>query len=504
MIDMRSIFYWSFHVFAAAFLGANVLSAANKNARSDAQFEKSILHLSVTRAIPDPESPWAVQNTDVSGHAGVVVAENRVLTQASLVSRAVYIQAQKVDDVEKIPMRIVFADFEANLALLEPAPGFALRGAKILPVGPDIPVGSDVTLVAIENERQLQRVDLRAMDVSIREATIGGMTVPMYSLAGQSRNGCKSDLIIRKSMLVGLCVGTAENQPLAITAGVISHFLADKMSKDSYRGFGSFGATLHPVRSPWHRKLLGIAPGKGALRVAGIFETSPFSDCLAVDDVLTGIDQVAVDHRGFFKHSQWGPVPIRHYVISKYAGDSITLKFNRMGGAKSCTRVLRRYFSQDLAVPGLTSEGRVAHLIFAGMLFRELNGDFLSSFGREWQRNSPPALSFIYTYMNQPSLTRRRQLVLSNVLGDAINAGYEKLSNLLLESVNGRSATSIDELKVHLKMPGIQRDGLEYAQFDFKGGIQIALPYKSISEAHKRIAKTYSVTDPSSFFSRGI
>jgi hypothetical protein len=483
-------------------LFCNLTAYGAEEARDASEYERSILNLTVTRATPDPEAPWATQNLDLTGYAGVVVGENKILTQASILTNAAYIQAQKVDDVEKIPLRIIFADYEANLALLGPADGKSLSGVKILPIGPDIPVGSDVWLVAIENERQLQRIALRAMDIRLREASTGGMSLPTYSLSGQSRSICKSDPIIRKGALTGLCVAISETQPQALTAGVISHFLADKHTPETYRGFGSFGITLHPVRSPWQRKLLGVPAGKGALRVASVSETSPFSDCIKDDDILTGVDDIAVDHRGFYQHSQWGAVPIRHYVISKYSGDSVVLRFSRAGKLQTCSRVLRRYSSQDNAVPGPASDGRAPHIVFGGLIFRELSADFLSVFGREWPRTSPPALAFIYNYRNDPTLIRRRDLVLSNVLADEFNAGYEKLSNLILESVNGRPAISVEELKVHLKLPGIQRDGIEYAQFDFRGGVQVVLPYQGIDVVHKRIAKAYAVSDSKSFFSR--
>ena len=104
--------------------------------------------------------------------------------------------------------------------------------------------------------------------------------------------------------------------------------------------------------------------------------------------------------------------------------------------------------------------------------------------------------------MNRPSLARRRNLVLASVLGDEFNAGYEKLSNLVLMAVNGRQASSMEELKIHLRLPGIQRDGIEYAVFDFMNGSLVALPYKGLPEAQRRIAKAYAVTDASSFFTR--
>ncbi len=168
----------------------------------------------------------------------------------------------------------------------------------------------------------------------------------------------------------------------------------------------------------------------------------------------------------------------------------------------SCTRVLRRYTSADNLVPGPTHEGPAPHLIFGGLILRELNADYLTMFGRDWIRNAPPDLAFAYSYLNFPKLTRERIVILSNVLSDAFNAGYEKLENLVLTAVNGKAVSSIDDLKLKLKMPGVQRGGVEFAQFEFKNGKQIVLPYAGIDEAHRRIGKVYAVTDAASFFVR--
>jgi S1-C subfamily serine protease len=488
-------------LFAFCIVSGPLLSAP-KLGRDVASYEHSILSLSVTRAVPDPESPWAMQNSDVSGHAAVVIAENMVLTQASIISRAVYIQAQKVDDVSKIPMRVIFADYEANLAILAPTDGHKLNNTRILPLGPDIPVGSDVTLVTIENERHLQRVSMRILDIGLREASVGGMTLPMYSLGGQSRSSCSSDLIVRNGMLVGICVGVVNNEPQVITAGVLSHFFNDKLVSPGYRGFGSFGVTLSPVKSPWHRKILGVDAEKGALRVAKIFETSPFNDCLAIDDVVIGLDKIAVDHRGFYPHAQWGAVPLRHYIVTKYAGDQVAVKYRRKGESHTCSRQIRKFSNQDQVVAGQSSEGPIPHMIFGGLVFRELNADFLSIFGREWQRISPPSLLFVYDYQNEPTLTRRREIVLSHVLGDSFNSGYEKLAYLILDKVNGNRVSSLEELGVHLRMAGVMREGMEFAQFDFRDGTQVVLPYDALDEVHRRISRNYAVTDFTSFFKR--
>jgi hypothetical protein len=141
-------------------------------------------------------------------------------------------------------------------------------------------------------------------------------------------------------------------------------------------------------------------------------------------------------------------------------------------------------------------------MIFGGLVFRELNADFLSIFGRDWQRISPPSLLFVYDYQNEPTLTRRREIVLSHVLGDSFNSGYEKLAYLILDKVNGNRVSSLEELGVHLRLAGVMREGMEFAQFDFRDGTQVVLPYDALDEVHRRISRNYAVTDFTSFFKR--
>ena len=140
--------------------------------------------------------------------------------------------------------------------------------------------------------------------------------------------------------------------------------------------------------------------------------------------------------------------------------------------------------------------------MFGGLVLRELNADYLMMFGRDWLKNSPTEFAFLYTYSNLPTIAHKRVVILSNVLGDRFNLGYEKLSNLVVSKVNGQSISSIEDMKLKLKLSSVQRDGVEFAQFDFKNGDLIALPYSGLNEAHKRIGSAYGIRDAAAFFVR--
>lgn len=485
LVGMAFLFAWDFTALASA-------------AVEGGSYERSILNLSATRAVPDAEAPWNILNSDVSGIVGVVVGPNRVLAPASLISRAVYIQAQRLDDVAKVPMKVLFADYEANLALLAPQDG-ELQGVVPLAVGDEMALNTEAWFFAMENEKQLQRFSVKVLEVAMRDVIVGGMQLPAYVLTGQNRSQCRGEPLIRSQKLIGICLGSNDNQPWAITATTIKHFLNDRLEEEHYRGFPILGMGLSIVRSPFLKQQIHWPKGITGLRISKIQETSAFADDVKVNDVLWSVDEHKVDNRGFTKHPLWSSVPLRYYLSSRYAGDKLTLKVYRNGKALEFTRPLRRYNGQDLLVPGATFEGGMPHLIIGGLVFRELGVDFLSSFGKDWPRFGPTHLIYQYQYGNSSFFTRKREIILSHVLADPFNQGYDKESLLFLDKINGASVANLDELRLAAEHRAVEKDGDKYLVFEFRMGPQVVLPMKGLKSAHERIARAYSVTTPSSF-----
>ena len=466
--------------------------------REAAEFERSIVSLHATKAAPDPEAPWNTQNADISGFAGVYIGDNQILAPATLVARAVYIQAQKIDDVTKIPMKVEFVDYEANLAVITPVSG-TLTGMTAMSLGDDAPINSEVWMVGIENERQIQRASLKVMEVALKEVITGGMSLSAYVLAGQTRTVCRGEPLIRKGRLVGICLGITDTQPWALTSQAIKHFLKDDLDLENYKGFPVLGLGLSVVKSPHFKNEIKWPERVNGVRVSEVQDTSAFADDVKVNDVVVAVDGHTLDNRGFFKHSLWGSIPLKHYLITRYAGDKVTLRFYHDGVLKEISKPMRRFSGQDLRIPGMTFEGPLPHVIVGGLVFRELGVDFLSSFGRDWQKSAPSNLLYLFNYENKPSMARNRVLVMTNVLADTFNQGYDREGLLILEKVNGVAVNNLQELKQAILSKGIDRNGERFVVFDFDNGSQVVLPLKGMDGAHKRIAKSYNVGTPESF-----
>lgn len=494
---MKRSILWMFAV------GFSVLCStglAHAQDRDGAEFERSVVSLHATKAAPDPEAPWSTQNADVSGFAGVYIGDNRILAPATLVARAVYIQAQKIEDVTKIPMKIEFVDYEANLAVISPVEG-RITGMTAMSLGDDAPLNSDVWMVGIENERQIQRASLKIMEIALKEVITGGMSLSAYLLTGQTRTVCRGEPLIRKGKLVGICLGVTDNQPWALTSQAIRHFLKDQLDAKSYKGFPVLGLALSVVKSPHFKHEVKWPEHISGVRVSEVQENSAFADDIKVNDVVVAVDGHVLDNRGFFKHPLWGSIPIRHHLITHFAGDKVTLRVYREGFLHEFTKPMRRFSGQDLRIPGMTFEGPLLHLIVGGLVFRELGVDFLASFGRDWQRSAPSHLLYLFNYENKPDHDRNRVLIMTHVLPDTFNQGYDREGLLILEKVNGVVAHNLQEFRQAILSKSIERNGEKFVVFDFDNGSQIVLPLKGMDAAHKRIAKSYNVGTPESFLS---
>ncbi len=480
------------------------LSYADDGKTGDAsEYEKSIVHLLATKATPDPEAPWSTQNADVSGFSGVFIGDNMILAPAALVSRSVYIQAQKLGDVTKIPLKVIFVDYEANLAVLGPVEG-SITGMVPLALGEEIPLNSELWMVGIESERQLQRASVKLLEVTLKEVVSGGMQLGAYLLSGQSRTLCRGEPVIYRGKLVGICLGVSDNQPWALTSQSIKHFLNDRLEAEKYRGFPILGLGLSLVKSPHLKKEIKWPANVSGVRVSEVYETSAFADDVKVNDVLVAIDGHPLDNRGFYRHPLWGPIPLKHYISSRYAGDKITLKMIRDGVNREVIRPVRRYNGQDYHVPGMTFEGGMAHLIIGGLVFRELGIDFLASFGKDWVRNAPSHILYLFHYQNRPQLARNRVIVMSQVLGDAFNQGYDRETLLILEKVNGMNVANLEDLRLAASNRPVERNGEKFMVFDFDNGSQIVLPVNGMADAHRRIAKSYNIGTVHSFLDRAV
>jgi hypothetical protein len=87
------------------------------------------------------------------------------------------------------------------------------------------------------------------------------------------------------------------------------------------------------------------------------------------------------------------------------------------------------------------------YLVAGGLVFRELDGNYLRTWGGDWIEKAPVNLVQRHVLEGDGQRNdRRRVIILSTVLPDAYNVGYHDTRDVAIDTVNGRPIDSISGL----------------------------------------------------------
>ncbi|MEI7602008.1 MAG: hypothetical protein WCJ41_22210, partial [Aestuariivirga sp.] len=88
---------------------------------ADAARNTSLLKVNVTMQPWNQRIPWQKISPSSRRGLGVLLEGNHILVTAQMVADATYIELEKADSGHRLPAKVKAVDYDANLALLEPA-----------------------------------------------------------------------------------------------------------------------------------------------------------------------------------------------------------------------------------------------------------------------------------------------------------------------------------------------------------------------------------------------
>jgi len=145
-------------------------------------------------------------------------------------------------------------------------------------------------------------------------------------------------------------------------------------------------------------------------------------------------------------------------------------------------------------VPMATYDQDPDFLIVGGLVFQPLTDSYLKSWGNDWKRRAPFRLSY---FRNEPSTKDRPGLVLlSQVLPDPYNIGYQDQKGLVVDKVNGLRINRLSDLREALDKPVSGSQIIEFVQSDSLRKMVLAAG-DAEREATARVLKRYGINEPS-------
>ncbi|BFG27240.1 hypothetical protein CerSpe_135150 [Prunus speciosa] len=192
------------------------------------------------------------------------------------------------------------------------------------------------------------------------------------------------------------------------------------------------------------------------------------------------------------------PVPVIKHFIAGVEESGKYVGFCSLG--LSCQPIenvqLRNHFRMHPEMTGVLLQPLVpvhqfdklpSYYIFAGLVFVPLTQPYLHEYGEDWYNTSPRRLC--ESALREPPKRAGEQLViLSQVLMDDINAGYERLAELQVKKVNG---IEVENLKHLCQL--VESCSKESVRFDLDDDRVIVLNHRLAKVATSKILKCHRI-----------
>ena len=448
--------------FSIALVAVNVTLAKKEPAIPTAaakQKQLALVRVNVTGQSYDYFRPWQKKAPFSKRALGAVLSKGRVLVTADLIANQNYVELERAESGEKSAANMQVIDYEANLALLEPAEKTFLNGITPLEITPNTVVGDrlaarqlEPTGALIATEGLVTTVQMMPYPIEVGQFLTYRVSIPM-----QYRENSYTVPLVKNNKLAGLLLRYDSRSQLldAIPAPIIMHFLKEAESQN-YRGFPSAGLSFFPTRDPELREF-AEEKGKGAgVYVTNVEPGMPAMKAgLQVGDVVTGVANHDIDQNGNYVDPLYGKIEFTNLLTAHaYAGDIVPFRIERKGKPMQVNVTLEHRDAKDYVSPPYNLDQPPRYYVLGGLIFQELSRQYLKEWGPNWQREAPQRLVYMDHFQSELFPERNRRIViLSQVLPANSTIGYDDLAYLTVKKVNGKEVKSLDDLAEAVKHP---------------------------------------------------
>jgi len=462
--------------------------AQEENGNGRAAWERSVVTLEITRNQYDYLQPWS-KRIKSTIKTGLVIQDHQVVTTADEVFDRTLIRVQRNGRGRWWIGDLSWIDYHANLALVTVSDDSFWAGLQ--PAVLADPTQSDAELQILRwRQGRLEARRAEFNQFTAVEGRLSFATVLQMELSSEIQGAGLGEPLISKSQVQGLIAVQEGNTCTAIPSGVI-HSILEARKDGRYRGLGYFDFVWTPAVNPASLAFLGLkGEPRGALVIDVPF-TPGVQPVVKARDVILKVDAFDIDTEGDYQDPDYGRLALENLSTRrKWAGDKVTLQVLRDGEIQDIEYRIPKADYKAQLVPDQVFDQDPEYLIVGGLVFQPLSDAFLQSWGPDWKRRSPFRLYYYNT--EHPTPERTGLVLLSQVLPDVYNLGYQDLKFLVVDKVNGRTISRLPELREALKQPVSGFHSIEFVQSDSLR--RMVLAADELEPATKRVLALYGIT----------
>jgi len=474
------------HLLLAWCLPAWLMVGATRPAEVQ-RWENAVVTLEVSARQYNYLQPW-FRGTQTVLKPGVVLAPQTLLTTAhGLVNRTV-VRTRAGGRGTWFDTRVTWIDYPANLALLTVDDEGFWRDRQPVSLSTAIPEEANLRVVRWRGgSLELRKAEYNRFTVS--NPTGGGAAHVVFEVNAEVSAIGWGEPLVSDDQVIGLVFAQRGNVCHVLPAPFIQSIL-DAREQGAFRGLGYFDFTWQPTENPdMLRYLRAPDTGQGVV-IIDVPRLSPTARVLRPRDVILQIDGFDIDHSGDYRDPLYGHLMLENLSTRhRWAGDRIPLKIWRDGAPLEVEYTLPPLRHAARLVPEDDADQPPEYFIVGGLIFQPLTRNYLRSWGQDWERTAPFRLSYFRN--EEPSPERPARVILSSVLPDPINLGYQEVRTLVLERVNGHAVSTLTDLQHALTQP---TEGFHLFEFLAGESLQrIVLDATQLEPAAARILQRYGI-----------
>ncbi|CAK9310046.1 unnamed protein product [Citrullus colocynthis] len=453
----------------------------------DAAFLNAVVKVYCTHTAPDYSLPWQKQRQFTSTGSAFMIGDGRLLTNAHCVEHDTQVKVKKRGDDTKYVAKVLARGVDCDIALLSVENEEFWKGAEPLKFG-NLPCLQDaVTVVGYP---------LGGDTISVTRGVVSRIEVTSYAHGSSDLLGIQIDAAINPGNSggpafndQGECIGVAfqvyrseevENIGYVIPTTVVSHFLNDYERNGKYTGFPSLGVLLQKLENPALRACLRVKSNEGVL-VRRVEPTSDANNVLKEGDVIVSFDDIKVGCEGTVPFRTNERIAFRYLISQKFAGDVAELGIIRSGEHIKAKVILN---PRVHLVPFHVDGGQPSYLIIAGLVFTPLSEPLID----EECEDSIGLKLLAKARYSLASFKGEQIVILSQVLANEVNIGYEDMGNQQVLKLNGTRIRNIHHL-THL----VDTCKDKYLVFEFEENYIAVLEREAAIAASSCLLKDYGI-----------
>ncbi|MCX6992853.1 MAG: hypothetical protein NT011_06890, partial [Kiritimatiellaeota bacterium] len=416
-----------------------------------------------------------------------------VLTTEDLVRNQTQVELRRAKSGIKLAATVLEADDQLNTALLTfsnsaAANAVATANAPVpMALADTIRRDDRLTIVKLEKTGEFQTSQGQVVELS---ASTSPRPLALKVLTQSSIDGDGTPALLN-GQLAGLSVAYDKKTQtgLFIPCTTLRRFIADA-NAPPYKGLAWAGFQFEPLLDPVKRRYLGVADIQGGIVVTKTTPGSGAAEVLQAGDVITAWDGIPIDAQGYYTDTDFGRLRLAYLIGGRRAaGDRVPVALVRNQKSRDVQVLLKRQRDMNEFIPEAIDDEPVEYLVEGGLVLRELTGDYLHASGENWKLQMNPRL--VYYYLHQDKFARQsgeHVVLLSMVLPDSINIGYQEFRDQVVTAVNGRPIKNMaDVFKAVDSSGGLRRVALMGC------GVDLVLDETTLAEANRRIAAQYRI-----------